>query len=80
MSTFLPISPETDISMGSLYVRHDLVSQCVTIYLKPWYLWDLDTQQVEIAPGIYYFVEPNGDLTGVKSLTTSHTARVGVTP
>jgi hypothetical protein len=78
MSQFLPISPETDVSLGSLYVRHDLVSQSVTIYLKPWVQWDLNTQEVNITTSIIHFVEPDGDLVGIKSFA-SNGFRVGGT-
>ena len=73
MSKFLPTFPETSVSMGSLYVRHDLVDLSVTVYVKPWYLWDLDTQQVQVTTAVYHFVEPEGTLVGVKSFTIQDT-------
>ncbi|MEN8214743.1 MAG: hypothetical protein ABFR19_10315 [Pseudomonadota bacterium] len=80
MSKFLPIFPETSLSLGSLYVRHDLVTQSITVYLKAWHLWDLDTRQIEIAAGVYHFVEPDGDLVGIRSCSIDGVRQEGCTP
>ena len=66
MTTFLPNSPETSVSQGSLFIRHDLFNQSVTVYLKAWFLWHVDTQQTEVANGVFHFVEPSGNLAGIR--------------
>ena len=66
MTTFLPNSPETSVSQGSLFIRHDLFNQSVTVYLKAWFLWHVDTQQTEVANGVFHFIEPSGNLAGIR--------------
>ena len=66
MTTFLPAFPETSVSLGSLFIRHDLFKPGVTVYLKAWSLWHLDTQQTEVAHGVFHFIEPSGDLVGIR--------------
>jgi hypothetical protein len=66
MTSFLPTFPETSVSLGSLFIRHDLTKQSATIYLKAWFLWHVDTAQIAVANGVFHFVEPSGDLVGIR--------------
>ena len=66
MTTFLPAFPETSVSQGSLFIRHDLFKPSVTVYLKAWFLWHVDTDQIEIANGVFHFIEPSGNLAGIR--------------
>ena len=66
MTSFLPTFPETSVSLGSLFIRHDLFKPSVTVYLKAWFLWHVDTQQTEVANGVFHFVEPSGNLVGIR--------------
>ena len=66
MTSFLPTFPETSVSLGSLFIRHDLYEPSATIYLKAWFLWHVDTQQIAVANGVFHFVEPSGELVGIR--------------
>ena len=49
------------------FIRIDLHSKSVTTAFTEWFSWHVDTAQVEVASGVFHFVEPNGKLVGIKS-------------
>jgi hypothetical protein len=89
MSNLLPISPEVSTALGKLYIRQDLLIQSATIYFKAWYLWDVDTAQVQISSSLTHFIQPNGEIVGIKcfsaggindeSIAEPHSRRIGRT-
>ena len=59
------------------FVRIDLYNKSVTTAFTDWFSWHVDTTQVEVASGVYHFIEPNGNLVGIKScaIDGGHTGR-----
>lgn len=53
-------------TFGNLDMRQDLTDHAVTIYLKDWDSWDMDTKEVEINEMLIHFVETSGDVVGIK--------------
>ena len=66
MSQFLPHSPEMISAFGNLSIRQDLINHSVTIGIKDWSLWDLDTEQIQFSKSIIHFIQPDGELVGLK--------------
>ncbi len=66
MPSFVPQSPEIETSFGSLSIRQDLDNHSVTIGLKDFLTWDVDTEQVLISKTIIHFIQPDGELVGLK--------------
>ena len=66
MNNLLPTSPEVSSSLGTLHIRQDLTNHSVSIYFKHWNLWHVDTSQVEISKNVIHFVEPDGEIVGIK--------------
>ena len=66
MSQFIPHSPEMASSFGKLKIRQDLINYSITIGFKDFTDWHLDTIEVQISPTIIHFVEPDGELVGLK--------------
>ena len=66
MSQFLPHSPEMITAFGNLSIRQDLINHAVTIGIKDWSLWDIDTQQIQFSESIIHFIQPDGELVGLK--------------
>ncbi|GAA0406237.1 hypothetical protein GCM10009133_13600 [Cocleimonas flava] len=66
MSNFIQTKPEMSSAFGSLSMRQDLINHSVTIGLKDWSLWDLDTEQVQFSKSIIHFIQPDGELVGLK--------------
>lgn len=66
MSQFIPHSPEMIIALGNLSIRQDLINHAVTIGIKDWSLWDLDTEQIQFSKSIIHFIQPDGELVGLK--------------
>ena len=66
MSNFLPISPEVSSDLSNLHIRFDLINRSVSVYLKDWSLWDVDTSQIEISENIIHFTQPDSAIVGVK--------------
>ena len=60
------------------FVRIDLHHKCVTTAFTNWFSWHVDTAQVEVASGVFHFVEPDGTLVGIKScaIDSTHSGRV----
>lgn len=58
-----------EIFLESIKVRVNLDQQAVTIGRGDWFTWDCGTQQVEIAPGVNHFIEPSGNLVGIRFST-----------
>lgn len=71
MSQFIPHSPELDQAFGTLHLRQDLINQCITIGIKRFNDWDIDTKEVQISPTVIHFVQPDGELVGIKVLSIS---------
>jgi len=59
-------APELDTSMGGLRSRTNLDDHSISIYLRNWSDWHWDTEQVSISPQVIHFVEPNGNIVGLK--------------
>ena len=59
------------------FVRIDLHSKSVTTTFTDWFNWHVDTAQVEVARGVFHFVEPDGRLVGIKSVAidSAHSGR-----
>ena len=55
------------------YVRIDLHSNSVTTAFTDWFNWHVDTVQVEVASGVFHFVQPDGTLVGIKSCAIERT-------
>ena len=66
MSKFLPHSPEISTAFGNLSMRQDLINHSVTIGLRDYTDWHLDTEQVQISSSIIHFIQPDGELVGLK--------------
>jgi len=66
MNQFIAHSPELIQDFGSLHLRQDLINQCITIGIKEFNDWDIDTKEVEISKTVIHFIEPDGELVGVK--------------
>ncbi len=67
----MPISaiqnfPTIEISAGDLHLRQSLNEHAITIYLKHWLCWDVDTREVQVSEQLIHFVEPNGEIVGLK--------------
>ena len=66
MPQFIPLPPEIASSFGKLKLRQDLINYSITVGIKDFDEWDLDTEQVQISKTIIHFVQPNGELVGLK--------------
>ena len=66
MSQFLPHSPEMITAFGNLSIRQDLINHSVTIGFKNFTDWDLDTEQIQFSKSIIHFIQPDGELVGLK--------------
>lgn len=58
---------ELCVDPDGLFVRIDLHHKSITTSFKEWISWHVDTAQVEVASGVFHFIEPNGSLVGIKS-------------
>ncbi len=56
---FIPI-------LASLAIRQDLLNFAVTIGIKDFSFWDLDTEQIQISETVIHFIQPDGELVGLK--------------
>ena len=65
MSKALQI-PEMTSSFGSLATRQDLENYSITIGIKDFESWHLDTEQVQISNTVIHFIQPDGELVGLK--------------
>ena len=71
IETRIPLA-EMLISTGSLKVRCDFDRKSVTIGLREFFEWHVDTIESHIAPQILHFVEPDGTLVGLKIFSKTH--------
>ena len=60
---------ELCVDPDELFVRIDLYNKSVTTGFKEWLSWNVDTAQVEVASGVFHFVDPDGNLVGTKNCT-----------
>ena len=63
---FLPTFPELSVTMGDRHIRHNLIDHSVTLYIKDWTQWNESTQQVRISSTLWHFVQPDGEIVGLK--------------
>ena len=73
MNNFLPTSPEISTDLANLHIRTDLIQNSVSIYLKDWNLWDVDTLQVKLSENVTHFIQPNEEIVGVKVFSNNDT-------
>ena len=55
-----------EMTLGKLLVRTDLDQNSVTVGFRQWFEWDVDTRQVEIAPGVIHFIQPDDTIIGLR--------------
>mgnify|MGYP001546118283 FL=1 len=60
---------ELCIDPGRLFVRVDLRHKSITTGFKDWFSWHVDTVQQQIAQNIIHFIEPGGQVVGIKSFS-----------
>ncbi len=58
---------ELCVDPDGLFVRIDLKGKSITTGFKDWFSWHVDTAQVEVTSRVYHFVEPDGNLVGIKT-------------
>jgi len=66
MKNLLPTSPEISTDLSNLHIRTDLINRSITVYLRDWNLWDVETSQVKISSSLIHFIEPDNTLAGIK--------------
>lgn len=68
MSHFIQAKPEIFTNFGRLQLRQNLINHSVTIGIKNFSDWDEGTEQVKISKSVIHFIQPNGELVGLKVL------------
>lgn len=58
---------ELCVDPGKLFIRIDLHHKNITTGFKDWFAWHVDTAQVEVASRVYHFIEPDGNIVGIKT-------------
>ena len=71
--SFLATFPEIDGTLGTLRIRYDIENKCMTIGLKDFALWHIDTEQVQISKDVIHFIQPDNTLVGVKTFSDGGT-------
>ena len=56
---------ETWLGSNGQYIRINLERKSITIGFSEWFSWHVDTAQMEVTKGVYYFVEPDGNVVGI---------------
>jgi hypothetical protein len=62
----LHIPPELNGSIGTLKFRSNLDENSITVGLKDFRAWNLDTLQFQISDTLIHFIEPDGKLVGIR--------------
>ena len=57
---------EIEMTLGGILVRVDLDQNSLTIGLKPWLEWDVNTEQVRIDTGVIHFIQPDNRIIGLR--------------
>jgi len=60
-------SLEICIVRDKLFVRIDLGQQNITTGFKEWFSWNVDTRQQQVSSNIIHFIEPGGQIVGIKN-------------
>ena len=69
MPQFIAHQPELASAFGKLQLRQDLINQCITIGIKKFNDWNINTKEVKVSDSVIHFSEPDGVLVGVKVFT-----------
>ena len=75
MKNLLPISPEVSTDLSNQHIRFDLINKSVSVYFKDWTLWAVDTSQVEITEFLIHFIQPDGEIVGIKCFSAGENQR-----
>jgi hypothetical protein len=75
MKNLLPISPEVSTDLSNLHIRVDLINRSVSVYLKDWTLWHVDTSQVQVSDSLIHFTQPDGEIVGIKCFSAGEDQR-----
>ena len=57
---------EIEMTLGAILVRTDLDQNSVTVGFKPWFEWDVNTEQVRIDAGVIHFIQPDNTIIGLR--------------
>lgn len=61
---------ELRLNTKGCHVRISLGEGAMTTTFKDWFSWHVDTEQRQLAHNIIHFVEPNGEVVGIKTYPT----------